>query len=160
VLKVGFFYLLAIGFAYLFARSKNREKSARSLQVAKSSLLRVVPLLLAIFSLVGLFEVYCPPELVKSWLGATSGWQALLTGGLAGAIAIGPPLAAFPLAGSLLESGAWAPAVAAFIVSWISVGIITLPYEASVFGIRFALARNALAFVAALLVGFCIGVLL
>jgi uncharacterized membrane protein YraQ (UPF0718 family) len=160
VLKVGYFYLLAVGLAYLFAWSRNREKSARSLLVARQSLLRVVPLLVAIFGLIGLFEVYCPPELIKSWLGAESGVLALLTGGLAGAIAIGPPLAAFPLAGSLLESGAWAPAVATFIVSWISVGVVTLPFEASVFGARFALVRNLLAFAAALLIGLCVGVLL
>ena len=45
-------------------------------------------------------------------------------------ISIGPPLAAYPLAGSLLDAGAWPPAIAAFILSWISVGIITLPFEA------------------------------
>jgi len=159
-LKVGFFYLLLIGLAYLFTGVKDRAKRNQGLQIARSSLLRVVPLLLAIFGLVGLFEVYCPPETIEAWLGAGAGWQSLLTAGLAGAVAIGPPLAAFPLAGALLENGAWAPAVATFIVSWISVGMITLPFEASVFGVRFALVRNGLAFGAALLIGLCIGVML
>jgi uncharacterized membrane protein YraQ (UPF0718 family) len=160
VIKVGLFYIVLIGACYAFFWRRDRDKTVKSLQIARQSLIRVVPLLIAIFGLIGLFEVYCPPELIKSWLGAESGLLALLTGGLAGAVAIGPPLAAFPLAGSLLESGAWAPAVATFIVSWISVGIITLPFEASVFGSRFAIARNLLAFVAALIIGYCVGVLL
>jgi len=160
MIKVGLFYIVVIGACYAWFWRRDRQKTARSLQVARQSLLRVVPLLLAIFGLIGLFETYCPPELIKSWLGAGSGALALLTGGLAGAVAIGPPLAAFPLAGSLLESGAWAPAVATFIISWISVGVVTLPFEASVFGTRFALLRNLLAFAAALLIGLCVGLLL
>ena len=160
MIKVGLVYILLVGTAYGFFGLKDRARTGKSLQVARQSLVRVVPLLLAIFGLVGLFEVYCPPALIEAWLGAEAGWLSLLTGGLAGAVAIGPPLAAFPLAGSLLERGAWAPAVASFIVSWISVGVITLPFEASVFGSRFALVRNCLAFVAALLIGLCVGVLL
>ena len=98
-----------------------------------------------------------PPQRIEAALGAASGWRALLVGGLVGAVAIGPPVAAFPLAGSLLDAGAWAPAVAAFIVAWISVGVVTLPFEAQVFGWRFALARNGLTFVAALLIGLIVG---
>lgn len=160
MLKVGFYYLLAISLGYLATLRRDRVKAQTGMRIAGKSLQRVVPLLLAIFGLIGLFEVYCPPATIESWLGAGAGWQSLLTAGLAGAVAIGPPLAAFPLAGSLLDSGAWAPAVAAFIVSWISVGVVTLPFEASVFGLRFALLRNSFAFVAALLIGLGIGLLL
>jgi len=74
-----------------------------------------------------------------------------------GAIAIGPPVAAFPIAGSFVATGAWPAAAAAFIVSWVSVGVVTLPVEAHVFGWKFALWRNAITFVAALLIGWLIG---
>lgn len=160
MLKIATVYLLLIGLAYLGSLRASPERTRQCLRVAGTSLWRVLPLLVAIFGLVGLFQVYCPPQLIEQWLGASSGWLSLLLGGLAGAIAIGPPLAAFPLAGSLLSAGAWPPAVAAFIVAWISVGMITLPYEISVFGARFALARNGLTFLAALLIGLGIGVLL
>jgi len=160
VLKVTLVYLLLIGAAYLVSLAKSRPQTRQCLKVARQSLLKVMPLLVAVFGLVGLFEVYCPPQLIEQWLGASSGLTALLVGGLAGAIAIGPPLAAFPLAGSLLAAGAWPPAIAAFIVAWISVGLISLPFEMSVFGTRFALARNGLTFLAALLIGLGIGGLL
>lgn len=160
MLKVGFIYLALVATACLVSRRVSAEKTRQCLTVARASLLRVVPLLLAIFGLVGLFQVFCPPQLIEQWLGATSGGLSLLVGGLAGALAIGPPLAAFPLAASLLDAGAWPPAIAAFIVSWISVGVITLPFEASVFGWRFALSRNGLSLAAALLIGLGIGVLL
>lgn len=158
--RIGLIYLLIITAAYLLCFRIDRSRTRQSLAAAGQSLLKVLPLLLAIFGLIGLFQVFLPPERIEAAMGAGMGWWALLIGGAAGAVAIGPPVAAFPLAGSLLDAGAWPPAVAAFIVSWISVGVITLPFEAQAFGLRFALARNGLAFVAALLIGLAIGMLL
>jgi uncharacterized membrane protein YraQ (UPF0718 family) len=154
---VGIIYLAVVFVIYLVATRISADKTRQSLRVARSSLWKVVPLLVAVFTLVGLFQTFFPPEIVKNWLGETSGKTSLLVGALAGALAIGPPLAAFPLAGSLLEAGAWPPAIAAFIVSWISVGVITLPFEASVFGARFALARNTLALLSSMLIGLLAG---
>lgn len=156
---VGLTYFILIVCAYGVCFRLGRAKSLESLRVSARSLGKMVPLLVAIFSLVGLFQVFVPPEIIEGQLGAASGWAALLAGGLFGAISIGPPLAAFPLAGSLLDAGAWPPAVAAFIVSWVSVGVVTLPFEAGIFGIRYALVRNGLSFVAALLIGLMMGVL-
>ncbi|ALC18246.1 hypothetical protein DSOUD_3532 [Desulfuromonas soudanensis] len=156
--NVGLTYLLLIVITYgvLFRISPGRTR--QSLAVAGQSLGRLFPLLIAVFALIGLFQVYLPPEAIQQRLGAASGWSALVSGGLLGAVAIGPPVAAFPLAGSLLAAGAWPPAIAAFIVSWVSVGVISLPVEAEVFGLRFALARNGIAFLAALLIGLLVGV--
>lgn len=158
--KVGLIYLSIIGSAYLLLALKNRQRTKQSLKMASQSLLKLLPLLLAVFGLVGLFQEFLPPELVTRWLGESSGVSGLLIGAAAGAVAIGPPLAAYPLAGSLLDAGAWPPAIAAFIISWISVGIVTLPFEAQTFGSRFALLRNGISFVAAMLCGLLIGVLL
>lgn len=158
--SVGLVYLLLIGTSYLVLWSRDRERTGQSLQIAGKSLLKLLPLLAAVFGLVGLFQEYLPAQLVSRWLGESSGMLALLVGSAAGAISIGPPLAAYPLAGSLLEAGAWPPAIAAFILSWISVGVITLPFEAQVFGSRFALLRNSISFLAAMLCGLLLGLLL
>ncbi len=155
--SVGLIYLLLVTASFLVCSCVSRQKTVRSLQAAGESFVKVLPLLAAIFGLIGLFEAFLPPQRIEAALGAASGWGALLAGGLVGAVAIGPPVAAFPLAGSLLSAGAWAPAVAAFIVAWISVGVVTLPFEAQVFGWRFALARNGLTFVVALLTGLVVG---
>ncbi len=158
--SVGLIYLLLIGSCYLIFAFIDRQKTGQSLQIAGQSLLKLIPLLIAVFGLVGLFQEFLPPQLVSQWLGESSGLLALLIGTSAGAISIGPPLAAYPLAGSLLDAGAWPPAIAAFILSWISVGIITLPFEAQTFGSRFALLRNGISFIAAMLSGLLLGLLL
>jgi uncharacterized membrane protein YraQ (UPF0718 family) len=158
--NVALIYLILVAAAYTLLFRRSPDKTRQSLKVAKHSLFKMVPMLAAIFGLIGLFQVFIPAELIERWLGASSSGMALLTGGLLGAIAIGPPVAAFPLAGSMLDAGAWPPAAAAFVVSWISVGVVTLPFETEVFGLRFALARNAIAFISALLIGLLIGWLL
>ena len=157
MLTTGLIYLVLITLLYLLAFRKDAEKGRLSLQAARATLLRMIPLLLAIFALIGLFQEFVPPEMIRSWLGADNHLLALLNGGLVGAVAIGPPVAAFPIAGSFIETGAWPPAAAAFIVSWVSVGVMTMPVEAHVFGWRFTLWRNLITFIAALFIGLLIG---
>jgi uncharacterized membrane protein YraQ (UPF0718 family) len=160
MLTVSLTYLALISTAYLILSRIDRNKTRQSLQVAGRSLWMLLPLLFAVFGLVGLFQVFLPPDQVERAMGAANGGMALLVGGALGAVSIGPPLAAYPLAGSMLDAGAWAPAVAAFIVSWISVGVITLPFEAATFSLRFALLRNSINFCLALLIGLLLGVVL
>jgi len=157
MITTGLIYLLLITALYLIGFRADAEKGRLSLVTARQTLLRMAPLLLSIFALIGLFQEFVPREVIQAWLGAENHLLSLLNGGLVGAIAIGPPVAAFPIAGSFIETGAWPPAAAAFIVSWVSVGVISLPVEAHVFGWRFALWRNSITFVAALLIGLLIG---
>jgi len=157
VITTGLIYLILITILYLLSFRKDAEKGRQSLVAARQTLWRMIPLLLAIFALIGLFQEFVPQAMIQRWLGNENHLLSLLIGGLVGAIAIGPPVAAFPIAGSFIATGAWPPAAAAFIVSWVSVGVITLPVEAHVFGWRFALWRNLITFLAALLIGLLIG---
>jgi uncharacterized membrane protein YraQ (UPF0718 family) len=155
--NIGLIYLFLVGLAYLWAFRRDPQKAQGAIKAGAASLLNLLPLLLAIFALVGLFQEFLPPQLIESVMGQGRQLVSLLVGGLVGAVSIGPPLAAYPLAGALLENGAWPPAVAAFIMSWISVGVVTLPFEAKVFSWRFALLRNGLTLVAALFSGLLLG---
>ncbi len=160
MLSVGVLYLVIIVCCYAFLWPIDRNKVLQSLRLSRQSLLKLLPFLMAIFGLVGLFQEYIPPELIARFLGKSSGLLSLLVSSFAGAISIGPPLAAYPLAETLLNAGAWPPAIAAFVFSWITIGIITLPFEATTFGIRFALLRNGISFMAAILCGLLLGLLL
>jgi len=157
MLTTGLVYLVLVTVLYLFGFRRDAAKGRQSLAAARQTLWRMAPLLLAIFALIGLYQEFVPTDLIESWMGADDKLLSLLVGGAAGAVSIGPPVAAFPIAGSFIASGAWPPAAAAFIVSWVSVGVVTLPVEAHVFGWRFTLWRNLLTFIAALLIGLLIG---
>jgi uncharacterized membrane protein YraQ (UPF0718 family) len=75
-----------------------------------------------------------------------------LIGALAGSISFGIPITSYIAGGELLAKGVSLLAVTAFIMAWTTVGIVMLPLEASFLGKKFALARNGLNFVFAILI--------
>jgi uncharacterized membrane protein YraQ (UPF0718 family) len=154
---IGFAYLVVAFIGYLVTVRLSRQKARQAATSGVKSFFGVAPTFLAVFGLVGLLEVFVPPSLIERALGAEGGVLSLLAGGAVGSVAAGPPVAAYPIAASLISGGAWMPAVAAFIVSWTLVGFVSLPFEASMFGWRFALARNGFSFVFALLIGVAMG---
>jgi len=160
IFKVSLIYCALVAAAYIWAFKHDTRKGKKALKMGGKGLLNLLPLLLAVFALVGLFREFLPPTVIERFFGSGHRFLSLLTGGMLGAVSIGPPLASYPIAGALLNSGAWPPAVAAFILAWISVGIVTLPFEAGIFGWRFALVRNSLTLVAAMAMGLLLGGLL
>lgn len=75
-----------------------------------------------------------------------------LIGAVAGSIAFGIPITSYVAGGELLHGGVSLVAVTAFIMTWTTVGLIMIPLEASFLGKRFAVIRNLLNFIFAILV--------
>ncbi len=153
----GVIYAVVMVVAYAFVARTRPEKAVEAARAGSKQLVSILPMFLAVFGIVGLFQVFVPPSLIEKWMGASSGALSLLVGAGIGSVAAGPPPVAFPIAAGLLEGGAWMPAVAAFIVSWVLVGIASLPFEAQLFGWRFALLRNGGSFLLAMLIGLVMG---
>lgn len=70
-----------------------------------------------------------------------------LIGAVAGSFSFGIPIVSYVTGGELLKSGVSLLAVAAFVLTWATVGIAMLPLEISIFGKKFAFVRNSLNFV-------------
>jgi hypothetical protein len=77
-----------------------------------------------------------------------------LSGAALGSIAAGHPLAGYLLGGELLSSGVSLIAVTAMLVAWVTVGIAQLPAEALILGTRFAVYRNIISFIFAVMIAF------
>ena len=73
-------------------------------------------------------------------------------GALAGSISFGIPITSYIAGGELLRKGVSLLAVTAFIMAWTTVGLVMLPLEATFLGKKFAVIRNAVNFVFAILV--------
>ena len=150
--------ILAVGLIVSLAKSKEKTKIA--FKVAKKSLLKTAPALLTMLGIVGLILGLLTPEKISSLIGAEAGIMATLTAALIGSLTLIPSLVAFPLAGSLLRSGATVMTISAFITTLVMVGIVTFPMEMKVLGKRLTLLRNGLGIIAALLIAFLMGVIL
>lgn len=77
-----------------------------------------------------------------------------LFGAIVGSIAAGNPMTSYVLSGELLERGVSMIAVTAFLVTWVTVGIVQLPAEIMMLGKKFAITRNVVSFVSAILIAF------
>ncbi len=154
---IGYAYLVAALIGYAITARQSPEKATSAAAGAWKSFATIAPTFLAVFALVGLIDTFVPPEFIERGLGGDSNLLSLLVGGTLGSLAAGPPAAAFPIASTLLAGGALPAAIAAFIVSWTLVGFVSLPFEARIFGTRFALLRNGLSFLFALAIGAVMG---
>ena len=112
---------------------------------------RTLPNILAIIFLSGLFIEFAPIDRMTSFLGGGLLADALVGAGI-GSISTGNPLISYVLGGELLNQGIGLVAVTALLVSWVTVGSIQLPAEMQSFGLRFALVRNTLSFIFALII--------
>jgi uncharacterized membrane protein YraQ (UPF0718 family) len=150
----------AIALACLaFSLLKDRAKTAQALRAAAKSGIGLAPTLLSILVLIGLVLGFVSVETISRILGEGSGAGGVLTAALLGSVLHIPSLVSFPLGGSLMKAGASATVVAVFITTLTMVGFVTIPVEIRVLGKRFALLRNGLSLVAAIIIGLLVGVL-
>jgi uncharacterized membrane protein YraQ (UPF0718 family) len=128
---------------------KNKQQSPTFLKVLRksgTSFFAMAPLLLGVIGLVGIFQVLVTPEMLASLFRGNILLDTL-TGTMSGAVSAGNPIVSYLIGGELVEQGISLYAVSAFIISWVTLGLIQLPAEVEVFGGRFTLYRNILSFV-------------
>lgn len=75
-----------------------------------------------------------------------------LIGAAAGSVSFGIPIISYVVGGELLEKGISLLAVAAFMLAWSTVGVAMLPLEMKFLGKSFALYRNGVNFLFAIII--------
>lgn len=138
----------------------DRRKTRGVLKVAGRAGLKMLPSVLAVVILVGLVLGLVPPETIRAYLGAGTGYWGTALAAIIGAITLLPSLVAFPLAASLYRAGASVMTIAAFVTTLTMVGVVTAPLEIRELGLRFTLVRNGLALVAGVIIAVAMGVIL
>ena len=146
--------------SFLIAFLKDREKAKKSLRIAGKSFIRMLPMVFIIIIIIGLLLGFVPPEQISKFIGEQSGREGVILIGVVGAFMHIPALLSFPLAASLLESGASVTAVAAFITTLTMIGMVTLPLEIKELGKKMALLRNGLSFLIAIIIALIMGAIL
>jgi len=140
---------------------KDRAKTKTALRKAIKAFEGILPQLFVVLVFVSIALALLDTATISRFLGSGSGIWGVLGASLVGAVTLIPGFVAFPAAAALLEGGAGATQIAAFVSSLMMVGVVTLPMEMKYFGTRATLLRNSLAFVfslvAALFVGWVVG---
>jgi len=135
------------------ARSKRLGAEAvfRSVRKTAFGFGTFLPVLVGTVFALGFALSFLPPE---SYAKIFPGNPILdpLVGAVVGSVSAGNAMLSFVVGGKLLEAGVSLLAVSAFLATWVTVGFIQLPAESLMLGRRFALVRNGIGFVAALVV--------
>ncbi|MBN1190914.1 MAG: hypothetical protein JXA46_14255 [Dehalococcoidales bacterium] len=106
----------------------------------------LLPVLAGVILLMGLFQTFVSKDILMSIFTGNplvdTLWAACF-----GSIIAGNPINSYVIGGELLDYGISLFAITAFILTWVTVGIVQLPAEMAALGRKFALVRNGMAFV-------------
>ncbi|HHD72349.1 MAG TPA: permease [Epsilonproteobacteria bacterium] len=112
-----------------------------------------MPMLLAVVGLAGLFHAFVTTDMLKAlFSGATL--HDIIVSTLGGSVSVGQPIISYIIGSELLSKGVSLYAVTAFMLAFVTLGLVQLPLEFSLFGRRFTVIRNLLAFAFAILLSF------
>lgn len=148
------------GIALIISIAKDRKRTQNSMKMAKSMMKNMMGQIVAILFLIGIIVTFIPPELVNNVLGKSNQLISTVISAIVGSITLIPAFVAFPLVGSFVDGGASIVPGVAFLTTLTMVGFVTFPLEKQEFGLKFALARNGLSFVFAIIIALTMGVLI
>ncbi len=132
-------------------QGQGQKTLAGSFAKAITSFSMSLPLLLGVILLLGLFRVFVTNAMISSvFTGAVV--RDTVIGAVIGSVSAGNPIVSYIIGGELLAAEVSLFAVAAFIIAWVTVGVVQSPMEAAILGKRFAIARNVLGFIFAIAV--------
>lgn len=128
----------------------DKQKLKQSIVKAAKALWNSFPILLGVILLVSIITILIPTS-AYSFLFRNNFLDSLI-GSALGSVLAGNPITSYVIGGELLSQGISLVAVTAFIVAWVTVGLVQLPAESMLLGKRFAIIRNITAFILAIVV--------
>ena len=128
-----------------------RKRLIASFAKVLKSFSTAIPMLFGVILLMGLFQTFVTKEMIASVFTGQM-LRDTLIGTAIGSISAGHPLTSYVIGGELLRRGVDLFAVTAFIIAWVTVGVVQYPAEASILGRRFATLRNLISFFLAILI--------
>ncbi len=139
-------------------RRMNKKNKAQmtpqlALKKAFNNFLSMTPMLLGVIGFIAILQTYITPDMLAHLFGYGTTTD-IFTGTFIGAISSGNPAVSYIISDQLLSQNVSLYAISAFILAWVTLGIVQLPAEASVFGLKFTFYKNILTLIATMLVAY------
>lgn len=126
------------------------KKIKKANKSALSGIIAIIPILLGVLLLVSIITVIIPPSFYSNLFTGNVFLDSFL-GDLIGSLMLGNPITSYLLGSEFLSNGVSLVAVTAFMVAWVTVGLIQAPIESKTLGKSFAIFRNMSAFFMAII---------
>ena len=128
-----------------------KRKIKDAITKAGKGLLKALPMIFGTILLISLISAIVPKSFYTTVFTQNSFFDSFI-GSLVGSISAGNPITSYIFGGEMLSQGIGLIAVTAFLVSWVTVGVIQLPAESMILGKKFAIIRNLVSFILAIIV--------
>lgn len=152
-------WIITLGW-FVVSIIKDKKKTINSIKMSSGMMKNMVGEIIGILFLIGLLLTFIPPETIKQYLGGSNTLISTIGAAFVGSITLIPAFVAFPLVASLIKAGASIIPIVSFLTTLTMVGMVTFPLEKREFGIKFALTRNLLSFVFAVIIALFMGVII
>jgi len=141
---------------WLFLFFKDKERALKAVKVGCQIIFSMMPFLLIVMGLIGIFSSFADPDIIAQYLGDKSGMKGFFSVAIMSSFLQIPGIVIFPMAAALYNSGAAAGIVAVFISASTMASIFTMPLEMKYLGRKLPPVRIALIFVISLAIGFSV----
>ncbi len=125
----------------------------KTLKKAAVTIATISPMLLAVVGLAGLFHAFVTTQMLQALFNGSI-LHDIVISTLSGSLSVGQPVVSYVIGSELLSKGISLYAISAFILAFVTLGLVQLPLEFSLFGRRFTVIRNLLALLFAMLLSF------
>ena len=129
----------------------NKPSLKSSIFKAAKGLWQSLPMIIGTILLISLISATIPKSTYTSIFKSDPVLDPFI-GSVIGSISAGNPITSYIFGGEMLEKGVSLLAVTAFLVAWVTVGIVQLPAESTILGKKFAIIRNITAFILSIIV--------
>ena len=110
-----------------------------------------LPIIIGVILCIGLFNTFVSVEIIHKIFSGNIIFDTFI-GSVVGSITAGNPINSYIIGEQLLADGVSLYTIIAFLICWVTVGIVQLPYEISMLGKKFAYTRNLLSFIFAIII--------
>jgi uncharacterized membrane protein YraQ (UPF0718 family) len=143
-------------FSFIKDKGKTKEALKKAFFMGKGMALSIFGVIFAI----GIILAILPPEQIAGMISKQNVYVATIAAAAFGTITLIPAFIAFPLIGTLAGAGVGIMPSVAFLTTLTMVGVATFPLEKKEFGTKFAITRNVISFLFAIIIALIMGVIL
>jgi len=132
-------------------KQENNNKLKTAITKSARALYNSLPILLTVILLIGLINTLIPKSAYTDLFRKNILLDSFI-GSILGSIMAGNPITSYIIGGELLNQGVSLIAVTAFLITWVTVGIIQFPAESMLLGKKFAILRNLISFLFSIII--------
>jgi uncharacterized membrane protein YraQ (UPF0718 family) len=137
----GWIFLVVVMALYGVAALFAPDQTLKALLFFTHVLTQVIPVLISVFVLIFLFDLFLNPKNVEKYIGRRSGFKGWLVTMVVGILSSGPIYAWFPVLGELRKKGMKTSLVAVFLYNR-AVKFPLLPLMVHYFGVRYTVTLS------------------